>query len=177
MKKLKLKNLTLIALFAALICVSAIISIPFVVPITMQTLLISLCVGLIGTKRAFFAVLTYVFIGVLGLPVFAGLQGGVAALFNNTGGFILGFLGFVVIKGVTQKHFKTGVWGSFFSGLMGLIPLYIIGSVWFCFIYYGSINLPTYISSLAVSVLPFILPDIIKIFIASLIEKRIKKFF
>ena len=177
MKQIKLKNLTITAIFAALICLSGVISVPFIVPITLQTLFISLCVGLLGTKRAIFAVSAYIFLGLLGLPVFAGMQGGVGALFSNTGGFILGFLPFVIIKGITQKLFKNNLWGNALSSFFGLLALYLIGSIWFCVIYYGSIDFATYISSLSLSVLPFILPDIIKIFISAIIEKRLKNKF
>lgn len=177
MKQSTLKNLTVTALFAALICLSGVISVPFIIPITLQTLFISLSVGLLGTKRALFAVGAYIFLGLLGLPVFAGMQGGVSALFSNTGGFILGFIPFVLIKGVTQKLFKKDFWGSLFSSLFGLIVLYLLGSIWFCFIYYGGINFATYISSLLLSVLPFIVPDFIKIFVAALIEKRLNNKF
>jgi biotin transport system substrate-specific component len=177
MKKSNLKNLTLIALFAALLCASAIIYIPLVVPITLQTLVICLCCELLGTKKAMVVYLVYIAIGFLGLPVFSGFNGGITALFSNTGGFIVGFLAFILVKGLTKKLFKKGYVSSIVSSALGLVALYFIGSVWFTFIYFGEFSLPLYLSSLALSVLPFILPDVLKIIVAGIIAKRIKKFF
>lgn len=177
MKKPNLKNLTLMALFAALLCASAIISVPLIIPITLQTLVVCLCCELLGTKKALIVYFVYMAIGFLGLPVFSGLNGGFAALFSNTGGFIIGFLPFIIIKGLTKKLFKNELVSFIASSIFGLVALYIIGSLWFAFIYYNSFSLPLYVSSLAVSVLPFILPDIIKITVAAIISKRIKKFF
>lgn len=177
MKKTNLKNLTLMALFSALMCASAIIYIPLVVPITLQTLIIALCCDVLGTKKSIAVYLVYLAIGFCGLPVFSGFNSGVSALFSNTGGFVIGFLVFIIIKGLAKNILKNEKISSFVSSLLALVPLYIIGSVWFCFIYYGSLSLPLYISSLAVSVLPFILPDILKIAVAIFISKRIKKFF
>lgn len=177
MKKPNLKNLTLMALFAALLCASAIISVPLIIPITLQTLVVCLCCELLGTKKALIVYFVYMVIGFLGLPVFSGLNGGFTALFSNTGGFIIGFLAFIIIKGLTKKLFKNELVSFIASSILGLIALYIIGSLWFAFIYYNSFSLPLYVSSLAVSVLPFVLPDIIKITIAAIISKRIKKFF
>lgn len=177
MKKPNLKNLTLMALFAALMCASAIISVPLIIPITLQTLVVCLCCELLGSKKATIVYLVYMAIGLLGLPVFSGFKGGAAALFSNTGGFIFGFLAFIIIKGLTKKLFKNELISFVASSILGLIALYIIGSIWFCFVYYNSFSLPIYISSLLVSVLPFILPDILKIIIAAIISKRIKKFF
>lgn len=177
MKQTKLKKLTLIAIFAAIMCVCAVISLPLVVPITLQTLFLCLSVGLLGTKRAVAVVLVYIFMGLLGLPVFAGLQGGVGALFSNTGGYIIGFLPFVFIKGLTQKLFKNRFFSAFVSSILGFIGLYIIGSIWFCIVYYKEITFTLYISSLVFSVLPFILPDILKALISAIIEKRLKNKF
>ena len=177
MKKINLKNLTVIALFAALLCASAIIYIPLVIPITIQTLIICLCCELLSAKKAVAVYLVYIAIGFLGIPVFSGFNSGISALFSATGGFIIGFLAFILIKCIVQKLLKKGFMGSIISSLFGLVALYLIGSVWFCFIYYNSFNLPLYLSSLTVSVLPFILPDILKIIIATAIAKRIKKFF
>lgn len=177
MKQTKLKNLTLIALFAALMCVSAVISIPLPIPIALQTLFLCLSVGLLGIKRSVAVVIIYIFMGLLGLPVFSGLQGGIAALFSNTGGYILGFLPFVFVKGLTKKLFKNSLVSAFVSSLLGLIPLYITGSIWFCFIYYKTFNIVTFISSLSISVAPFILPDIIKAFVSAIIEKRLESKF
>ena len=138
MKKSNLKNLTLIALFAALLCASAIIYIPLVVPITLQTLIICLCAELLGTKKTVTVYLVYLIIGLLGLPVFSGFNGGIAALFSNTGGFIIGFLAFILVKGLTKKLFKKGYVSSIISSYVFLNELKKIGDKYQIFIRKGA---------------------------------------
>ena len=70
--KLKTKDLALVGLFAALMAVCAWISIPVgPVPVTLQTFAVFLAAALLGSKRGTLAVLVYILLGVVGLPVFA----------------------------------------------------------------------------------------------------------
>ena len=62
------------------------------VPFTLQTFGVFMAVGVLGGKRGSLAVLVYILLGVIGVPVFAGFSGGLGILLNNTGGYIIGFL-------------------------------------------------------------------------------------
>ncbi|CAG7608598.1 biotin transporter BioY [Leucobacter soli] len=87
-------DLALIALFAALIAACSLISIPlgFVpVPITLQTFAVLLAGAALGATRGFLAVLLYLAIGFIGLPVFAGGSAGLAVLALPSAGFLLSF--------------------------------------------------------------------------------------
>ena len=92
MKNSRLTQIVFIGLFAALIAVCSQIQIPGPVPFTLQTFAVFLAAGLLGGKRGSIAVLIYILLGAIGLPVFAGFKGGIGALLGTTGGYILGFI-------------------------------------------------------------------------------------
>ena len=75
-KKLSTKDMAYIGLFACLMAICAWISIPGQIPFTLQTMGVFLAVGLLGGKRGTLAVLVYVLMGAVGLPVFSGFTGG-----------------------------------------------------------------------------------------------------
>ena len=92
-RKTLIKNCVLVALFSAVISVSALVSIPiFSLVITMQTFSIFLALFLLGGKLGTFSVLLYVALGAIGLPVFSGFSGGVSRFFDPLGGFLFGFV-------------------------------------------------------------------------------------
>ena len=101
------RDLSYIAVSTALIVVSAWIAVPFgEVPITMQTAVICLIAGLLGTKRAAFAVAAYILLGAVGVPVFAGFTGGLARLIAPMGGYIVGFLPLAIVVGLVADRTK-----------------------------------------------------------------------
>ena len=89
--RLRTRDLTYVALCAVLIAVCAWISIPAPVPFTLQTFGIFAALTLLGGRRGCYAVAVYLLLGLVGLPVFAGFQGGAGTLLGVTGGYILGF--------------------------------------------------------------------------------------
>ncbi|MEG1426953.1 MAG: biotin transporter BioY, partial [Oscillospiraceae bacterium] len=98
-------NLVMTGLFAAVVVVLTMISIPMPsgVPITLQTFAVALCGYLLGRKYGVASVLVYMAIGAIGLPVFSGFHGGVGALVGLTGGFIWGFLPMAFLCGLAVK--------------------------------------------------------------------------
>ena len=110
-KKLRIVDMAYIALFAALMAVCSWISIPATVPFTLQTFAIFAALGLLGGKRGTVAVAVYLLLGAIGVPVFAGFQGGIGALLGTTGGYLLGFLLSALIVWGMEARFgsKTGV--------------------------------------------------------------------
>jgi len=172
MKQKNIKFYSLSALFSALLCISAWIFIPTLVPFTIQTLVVAMAGVLLGAKYGTLSVLTYLLLGVLGLPVFAGFNSGFGVLLGPTGGFSLGFLAFSAVTGLLSKN-RTSFCQIVLSMTAGLLACYIIGSLWYLFIY-----LDTHQGIWAVlmtCVVPFIIPDIIKIFVGALLVMRLKK--
>ena len=89
---MKAKPLVYTAVMAALITVCAWITIPTVVPFTLQTFAIFLAVGVLGGKLGSLAVGVYLLMGAVGLPVFSGFSGGLGSFAGVTGGYLVGFL-------------------------------------------------------------------------------------
>ena len=102
---MKTKDLTKIALFVAVLTVSAYITVPFVIPFTMQTFAVFLACFMLGGVKAFVAILVYVLLGAIGLPVFPGFKGGAGALLGPTGGYIVGFLFSALVYGAITTVF------------------------------------------------------------------------
>ena len=88
---LSASDIAFIALSAALMAVCSWISIPAAVPFTLQTFAVFLTTGLLGGRRSTIAVMLYIFLGAVGLPVFSGFSGGIGHLIGPTGGYIFGF--------------------------------------------------------------------------------------
>ena len=173
--KLKTKDLALCALFAALIAVCAWISIPATVPFTLQTFAIFAALGLLGGKRGTVAVAVYLLLGAIGVPVFAGFQGGIGALLGTTGGYLLGFLLTALIEWGMEARFgsKTGVF--LLSAVLGILVCYAFGTAWYLVVYArtkGAISLAT---ALGWCVVPFLIPDAVKIALAVLLRGRLKR--
>ncbi len=173
--KLKTKDLALCALFAALIAVCAWISIPATVPFTLQTFAIFAALGLLGGKRGTVAVAVYLLLGAVGVPVFAGFQGGIGALLGTTGGYLLGFLLSALIVWGMEARFgsKTGVF--LLSAVLGMLVCYAFGTAWYLVVYArtkGAISLAT---ALGWCVVPFLIPDAVKIALAVLLRGRLKR--
>ncbi|MGN0658652.1 MAG: biotin transporter BioY [Emergencia sp.] len=173
--KLKTYDLICIALFAALIAVCAWITIPMTVPFTLQTFGVFLAVGVLGGKRGTFAVLIYILLGAIGLPVFSGFNGGIGALFGTTGGYIIGFLFSALLMWGLEKVIGRKTWALAAAMVCGLIVCYAFGTAWFMVVYTsgtGAVGLGTV---LGWCVIPFIIPDILKIALALLLSGRLKK--
>ena len=91
--RLRTRDMTHIALFAVLMAVCAWISIPITtISFTLQTFAVFAALLTLGGRLGTYAVVVYLLLGAVGLPVFSGFRGGPAALLGASGGYILGFL-------------------------------------------------------------------------------------
>ena len=84
----------MVALFAALTALGAYVAVPVpgtMVPVSLQTLFVTLAGALLGPALGAASQVTYLVIGALGAPVFAGGMGGAAHLIGPTGGYLLAF--------------------------------------------------------------------------------------
>ena len=174
---MKSKELTLIALMAALICVAGPLTIPIgPVPLSLTTFTIYLSSAILGWKRAPIAVLIYLLIGSLGIPVFSGFSAGFQKLAGMTGGYLVGYLPCALISGIpvsgpfAEKKQEKAFWLFPVFMVIGTIVLYILGTAWFMF-QTGN----TLIASLILCVIPFLPGDAFKILAASLVSRPIRK--
>ena len=174
--KTKTLDLVYTAMGVTLICVCSWINIPMTVPFTLQTFAIPAVLLILGKKRGTIATIVYVLMGAIGIPVFAGFTGGLAILLGNTGGYIIGFIFIALIYTAAVKIFgeKKGV--KIISLIAGLIVCYAFGTAWFMYIYLKDTGEVGLFSVLTWCVLPYIVPDLVKIFLAILISDRVKRF-
>ena len=157
--------MVLSSLFAALTAICAWIAIPLPgISFTMQTFALLLTLGVLGGRWGSVSVFLYLLLGLVGLPVFAGFRGGAAALLDPTGGFLWGFLLGALVYWLLEKLGRI-------PAMVGcLIAVYLCGSFWFSR-YTGT----TLLSAMTVSVLPWLIPDGIKLLLANHISRRITK--
>lgn len=90
----RVSDLSLVAVGAALLCVVGPLALPALVgpvPITLQTLAVTLVGLVLGPVRGALAVLLYIAIGATGLPVFAEFSGGLSVLVGFTSGYLWSF--------------------------------------------------------------------------------------
>jgi len=129
----------------------------------------------LGGKRGSLSVLIYILLGAVGIPVFAGFSGGLGILLGQTGGYIVGFLFAALLMWAMEALPGKRTWVLGLSMVLGLIVCYAIGTVWFMVVYArnaGAVGLATV---LGWCVIPFILPDLIKIALALVLSKRLGK--
>ena len=175
-KRISVYDLVMVALFAALIAVCAWITIPGAVPFTLQTMGVFLAVGLLGGKRGTAAVLVYILLGAVGMPVFSGFSGGVGRLLGTTGGYIIGFLVAALAMWAMEAIFGKAKWVLPVSMLLGLLLCYAFGTIWFLVLYTQTKGAISVASVLSMCVVPFIIPDLLKIALALLLTSRLRKF-
>lgn len=167
-------DLVYIALMAVLITVCAWISIPSAVPFTLQTMAVFLAPSLLGAKRGFFAVLVYILLGAVGLPVFAGFKGGIGALLGSTGGYIVGFLVLVLFYWLVTAKLGEKLPVQIAALAIGLLLCYAFGSAWFMIVYLKTTGPVGLMTVLGWCVFPFLLPDAVKLALALLLARRLR---
>lgn len=170
-KTFKTIDLVYIGLFAALIAVCAWIAIPLTVSVTLQTFAVCLTAGLLGWKRATLTTIVYILLGMIGLPVFTGFNSGIAAVTGPTGGYIVGFIFTALIVGFSVEKVGRKIWQNIVFMVIGILVCYLFGTVWFVIAYKVS-----FVSALSTCVIPFLLPDAVKIVLAAVLVNRLKRF-
>lgn len=127
------RSLTLIALFAALIAALGLIpkfTLAFGVPITAQTLGVMLCGTVLGARRGALAVLLFLALVALGLPLLAGGRGGLGAFAGPSVGFLVGWPVAAFVTGFLMQQFRSmpiGLAAGVASVIGGIIVMYVFG--------------------------------------------------
>lgn len=173
LSKNRIKTYVLISLFTAIIAVCSFITVPAAVPFTLQTLGIFTALSVLGGKRGSVCTVLYILLGILGIPVFSGFSAGLGHLLGATGGYIIGFiflsLTYLIITAVFGNKFTVKAVGL----VSGLLICYLFGTLWYMAVYLKTLTTDAFISTLSVCVLPFIIPDLIKIALALFIDRKI----
>jgi len=166
-------ELCMISLGSVLIAVCAFIVIPTAVPFTLQTFGVFCVLILLGGKRGSLSIAVYLALGALGIPVFAGFNSGVGYLFGATGGYLWGFLLMAFLYWLFEKVVECRPALQAVLLWLGLCLCYLFGSLFFAFIYAKSGKPMDFTAVLTLCVLPFVLPDLLKLLLAVFIGKKL----
>lgn len=161
-----MRRMVLCSLFAACTAVCAWLSIPVAdIAFTMQTFAVFVSLGVLGGKWGTVSILIYLLLGAVGLPVFSGFQGGIGTLLGVTGGYIWGFLFSGLVYWALERFSKPA------AAAAGMAACYACGSAWFL-VYAGKASLGFVLLK---CVVPYLLPDVIKISMALRLSSRISR--
>ena len=153
----------LTSLCAAIIAVLAQILIPLpLIPITGQTLAIGLVVTILGLKHGTYAVLLYILLGAIGLPVFQSFTGGLGILFGPTGGYIIGFIPTAIVIGFYLKKTRLTFTHALVANILGMLVTLAFGAVWLKYLAELS-----WTGALLSGVIPFLIVGVIKAILAA----------
>ncbi len=178
-------DIAVIAVSAALITICSWISLQIgPVPVTLQTLAVLAVLLTTGGRRGTIAVAVYLALGAIGVPVFSGFKGGPAAFAGPTGGFLLGFLAAALVYWLLEKlvfarlmttQKKKIIFGFVISVIFELV-MYTVGVIWFMTVYAAQTGPVGLVTVLGWCVIPFIIPDLVKIVAAVIISSRASGF-
>lgn len=149
-----------IGLFTAFIAVLSLLSIPMPggVPVTLQTFAISFSAVILGMRKAAMTSIIYVLLGTVGVPVFAGFQGGVHVLAGPTGGFLISLPIMALIVGFAAKRSSSFVLAIALA--FGSIVNLALGSLQFAFVTRVSLH-----TAFTLAFAPFILIEGLKMIV------------
>ncbi len=172
-------TVTLSALFCTLICVGSFVRIPMpnIMPMTLQTFFVLLTGLILPVKASVFATVTYMALGLTGLPIFSG-GGGLGYVLMPNFGFVIGFLIATVIISVFKQKLKySKLWQYIVISLLGIAVIYIIGIFYFVFITnVHNKNDYSAIWFIQTIFLPFLPKEMICIILASLSAYKIRPY-
>lgn len=161
-----LRDLSLVALGAALVALLAQVRIPLPftpVPLTGQTFGVLLVAAALGSKRGAASMALYIALGAFGLPVFAGGAAGLSYMTGATLGYLIGFaLAAYVVGAMAERGLERSVRTSILPFLVGTVIIYVCGVAWL------TVLLGSFTKALAAGLLPFLIGDAIKLVAAAL---------
>lgn len=141
----------------------------------MQTFGIFLSLLVLGGVKGSLAIFVYLLLGATGAPVFAGFRGGLSCFLEAGGGFLLGFL----LIGLTYLFFERIFCGRALCKIVGLVVglflCYSLGTLFFVRLYMANGSPVSFFSALLITVVPYIIPDAIKLYLAFLLWGRLRK--
>ncbi len=161
------------SLFTALIIIGGYLSFPIPmnpVPVVLSDFFVLLAGLLLGASWGFTSVAMFIFLGALGLPVFAGGKAGLAVIVGPTGGFLFGFLAAAAVIGWIAGKGKISVLkdlvASFIAGVIVIYSFGVIGIM--------LVLKTTLLKALAIGVLPFLPGAVIKVIAAVILAQVLR---
>ncbi len=165
---MKSVRLSKMALWLALVSVLSIISIPIgSVPVTLQVFAFFLMSAFLSPSESLEVSLAYLVIGSIGVPVFAGIQGGMGVLLGPSGGYLFGF---PIATFIASFAWKKKIFFKILLLSVALLSIYLP----------GMFVLSSYVKGLynafKVGVLPFIWIDVIKVVVVYFVVLRLRRY-
>ena len=177
--RLRTRDLTLIALFTALMAVCAWIYIPVPAPLvhfTMHTFAVFAALLTLGGKRGTWAIIAYLLLGAVGAPVFSGFRGGPGVLLGATGGYIVGFVFTGLLSCLRPPRLGEALPVKLAAGLLGMLTYYAFGTAWYLALYARTGSPVGLMTALGYCVFPFVIPDLVKLGLALALAQRVGKY-
>ena len=165
--------LTRSALFIAVTAVCSWISIPIPgtsVPINLATFAVILAGLMLGSRDGAIAMLVFLALGAIGVPVFHSFTGGMGIVFGPTGGFLIGFIFLAAIAGFFVEKFPAKIYMHVVGLIIGMAICYIFGTAWLA----GQLGM-SFVAALSIGVIPYLPGDTAKIIIAIIAGPQIRK--
>lgn len=173
---MKTKGVIYCGLFTALIAVGAFIKIPIpVVPFTLQYLFTMLAGLLLGSRLGTLSVLSYMLLGLAGLPIFSE-GGGIWYVFKPSFGYIIGFAVGTFVTGWIAEHMeKKTITRYLIANLAGLFCVYAIGMIYYYIICNFVIDTPIAVGPLFLYCFVLAVPgDIALSSLGAVVAKRVR---
>ncbi len=177
--RLRTLDMAYIALFAVLMAVCAWITVPLPKPLvqfTLQTFAMFMALTTLGGRRGLYAMVVYLLLGAVGVPVFSGFRGGLGVLLDTTGGYIIGFAAAALVYWLLTAKLGDSLPVKIAACVLGLAVCYAFGTAWFLVLYARTTGPIGVTTALSWCVLPYIVPDLLKLALAVVLSGRIKKF-
>ena len=151
---------------AIIVAVSAQVALPVPfspVPITLQGLAVIVVGGIFGATAGAGALVLYLVAGIFGAPVFAMGSSGLVRVLGPTGGYLLAFPVAALVAGAVGE--RGNLLRSFLAALFAMIVIHLGGWAWLALGLGGD-------KAATLGVVPFLLPDSLKVVLAALILWR-----
>lgn len=172
-KAVSLKKAALFSGLVVALAATAFIRIPLPftpVPLTLQTLVVLLAGGFLGARNGALAAITYIALGTVGFPVFAGQMGGLSGLAGPTGGYLAGFVVAAFFMGWALPKVQGRFIAQFALFAAGSLIILVLGAVHLSLFLNVGIK-----AAIMTGIVPFMALDLLKAFIAAGIFKGFNK--
>lgn len=164
----------MMAMFTALVCISAYLSIPTPLPgaakITLQNFMVFLVALVFTLRDSTIIAALWLIIGAVGIPVYIGGKSGLGYLFGAFGGYTFSFLIAAIviclIKGKKYSRLRYTI-----AAVIGAVIIDLIGMVWWKLL--G--DLPSWSNAFLVGFVAFIPLDLVKAVVAAQLVPPIRK--
>lgn len=173
------RSIAFVALTIAIMGVSAWVAIPFgPVLLTLQMFALMFAIMVLTPKQCMAAIVGYLALGAVGLPMFSGMRGGIGMLMGPTGGYLWGYLlgaaaALLVREALRRVAGRDGA-KAFAVDMAACLAFIVVTYVCGCFQYAAVVGVDL-AAAFAVTIAPFAIPDLLKAVAAVLCARAVKR--